>query len=251
MTSHHFFLQCLTFMNSELGFKVNPITPNCSVFNSGTSILSSNRVVHNAIPKDSEVTIIKAYFADLPFTWVVDLEDTETQKVLEENGLIFLGDYPAMVLDLNSVSQSNYGDGIEVKTIDVQNHELDAWCSIVEQAFLMPRTEICQMMHSMQEQVTPGALTLYLAYYQGKAQSAGYMLNHSDVVSLHWISTVPEYRNKGLGYAVTHKILLDAQQLGCKQAILLSSRKGRPVYERLGFKEYCLYKIYGNAQCAH
>lgn len=54
------------------------------------------------------------------------------------------------------------------------------------------------------------------------------------------------YRNKGLGYAISHKPLLDARNRGFKQTILLASSKGRPLYNRIGFKEYASYHFYGN-----
>ena len=40
------------------------------------------------------------------------------------------------------------------------------------------------------------------------------------------------------------KAMFDAQQKGSELALLLASSMGKPVYEKLGFKEYAMYSIY-------
>jgi len=51
------------------------------------------------------------------------------------------------------------------------------------------------------------------------------------------INTLPEYRKKGLGTAVSARLLDTAHARGCHTAILFASPLGRPVYQKLGFKE--------------
>ncbi len=64
-------------------------------------------------------------------------------------------------------------------------------------------------------------------------------------MGLHLVATLPAYRGKGLGYAVSQKPLIDAQQRGASHAILLASEMGKPVYQKIGFKEYALCNVYG------
>lgn len=47
------------------------------------------------------------------------------------------------------------------------------------------------------------------------------------------ISTLPDYRCKGLGYGVTHKGLFDAAQNRITKAILMSSIMGQSLYRKI------------------
>ena len=85
---------------------------------------------------------------------------------------------------------------------------------------------------------------LYIGYFQGIPAAVGMALNHGNIATLHWIGTLPEYRKKGLGTAITLKALHDLQAAGCTHALLLSSALGKPIYERMGFKQYMLYHMY-------
>lgn len=85
---------------------------------------------------------------------------------------------------------------------------------------------------------------LYIGYFQGIPAAVGMALNRGDIATLHWIGTLPEYRKKGLGTAITIKALHDLQDAGCSHALLLASALGKPLYERMGFKQYALYHMY-------
>lgn len=68
---------------------------------------------------------------------------------------------------------------------------------------------------------------------------------NQDVVAVHWLGTLPEYRRRGIGYAITHKSLLDAYKQRCREAVLFGSVLGKSVYERIGFRVYAIYNTYG------
>lgn len=50
------------------------------------------------------------------------------------------------------------------------------------------------------------------------------------------VYTVPEYRGRGLGEALTRAVLAEAQRRGVKSANLNAAVMGRPMYERMGFE---------------
>jgi len=49
--------------------------------------------------------------------------------------------------------------------------------------------------------------------------------------------TVPEYRNKGLGYNLLNNIMKYAKKLGYKKVTLNATDSGRILYEKYGFKD--------------
>ncbi len=241
-------IQRLLFMNPDIGLQVHHFTNACQAFNSKSTLQFFNRVFHTSIPSSKEIALVKDYFGITPFTWVASSNDAASQKVLESQGFINRGSFSAMSLDVDTISSETYNADIELKKIELKGPEIEAWTTIVSQSFTMQKKELLKVMQSFEHDLKPGTLTLYLGYYQEKPAATGTLLRHNDMVSLHWITTAEEFRKKGLGFALSHTLLLDAQRMGCKQAILLSSTSGKPLYERLGFKEYHVYNIYAYGQ---
>ena len=61
---------------------------------------------------------------------------------------------------------------------------------------------------------------------------------------MYCISTVPEYRGKGLGRYVTAEPLHIAFEEGYKTAILQATLKGERIYRNLGFESYGELPLY-------
>jgi len=53
------------------------------------------------------------------------------------------------------------------------------------------------------------------------------------------VGTVPEFRGKGYGSAVTLAAMDWAREMGEELAILHATEMGKPVYRRLGFEAHC------------
>jgi GNAT superfamily N-acetyltransferase len=65
------------------------------------------------------------------------------------------------------------------------------------------------------------------------------------IAGVYDVSTVPEARRRGVGMAMTLAVLHEARRLGYGIAFLLPSRMGRPLYERIGFRQRCVCPAYG------
>ena len=66
---------------------------------------------------------------------------------------------------------------------------------------------------------------------------------HDDTV-VWFVATRPEDRGKGLASRILKRLLLEAKERGRRSASLQSSAKGRPVYERLGFRTIGTLHLY-------
>lgn len=240
-------LRYLIFMNPEIGLRPAFTTQHCIVFDTQRNVPPCNRVNHTAVPTSAEIEEIKAFFGTRSFTWVVDDTDIESQHQLEAHGLLYKGSFPAMMMPLGSLQQQHNDADIIVRAIDLHNHDDVAHCaSVIATVFNYEAVEFSKVMNYFINHVTPGNMMLYLGSYQGHIAAAGMALRHQDTTTLHWITTLPEYRNKGLGTAIMHAALTDMQEAGCTQALLLASTIGKPLYEHMGFKEYALYRLYAN-----
>jgi ribosomal protein S18 acetylase RimI-like enzyme len=58
------------------------------------------------------------------------------------------------------------------------------------------------------------------------------------------LATLPEYRGKGYGAALTRRLFVEAAARGCRHAALRSGPKSVPLYERLGFRYVCQHRTY-------
>jgi ribosomal protein S18 acetylase RimI-like enzyme len=84
----------------------------------------------------------------------------------------------------------------------------------------------------------------YIGYVDGKPVGTCTMVLGGGVAGLFNITTVEEARGRGVGTAMTLAALDDALAAGYRVAVLEASGMGKPVYERLGFSEYCKITTY-------
>jgi ribosomal protein S18 acetylase RimI-like enzyme len=77
----------------------------------------------------------------------------------------------------------------------------------------------------------------YLGYCNNRPVATGMGVTIGDFVGIFNISTIPGYRQRGFGAAMTARAVLDGLQAGARWAWLQSSSAGRNVYRRLGFRD--------------
>ena len=62
------------------------------------------------------------------------------------------------------------------------------------------------------------------------------------VAAVHHVVTLPEVRRRGIGSAMTLRLLHDARALGYRVGVLTASPSGIESYRRIGFREYCWFR---------
>ncbi|MFX0010132.1 MAG: GNAT family N-acetyltransferase [Candidatus Hermodarchaeota archaeon] len=79
----------------------------------------------------------------------------------------------------------------------------------------------------------------FLAAYQGHYVGALLLFISSNTAGLHAVSSLEEYRGKGIALEMSKAALLYAYKKGYQKAVLQASPMGYHVYKKLGFKKYC------------
>ena len=137
---------------------------------------------------------------------------------------------------MNEADRAPDGSSItEVKDEDT----LKTWCYISGISFGMPEQAIPSLVEYFSTDIKlQQPLKFYLGLLDGKPVATSMYYLAEGVAGIYFVATLTEARNKGIGFAITQKPLLEAREMGYKVGILQASKMGEPVYRRLGFKEY-------------
>lgn len=76
-------------------------------------------------------------------------------------------------------------------------------------------------------------LRFFLAESEGKPVGITVTVEAGGVAGIYWVTTLPEYRSRGIARAMMHVVL---DHYGDRPATLTSATAARPLYESLGFQ---------------
>ena len=146
-----------------------------------------------------------------------------------------------MAVALSAVSRPSQPDGVEVKAVRSED-DLVVWIDTFLRSF---GKEPQGRNHPW---FTPfgylgldpdGPCRLFTAHVGEDAVSTSLAFVGGGAVGIYGVGTVPEFRGKGYGSAVTLAAMDWAREMGEELAILHATEMGQPVYRRLGFEAHC------------
>ena len=183
----------------------------------------------------------------IPMMWIITPNSTPSNilNLLENYGVqIPKGGSPAMVYDLRNLTEDHWNDALSRSKIQVIKVDSDSSLKLWRKVF--------QEGYSLSESLTEIFLNLfliskssifanYLVTINEKPVSISSILYSSGIAGIFNVATIPDYRGKGIGTAVTLAPLMDAKKKGYEIAWLESSEMGENCYKRIGFQEYCKF----------
>jgi GNAT superfamily N-acetyltransferase len=185
---------------------------------------------------------------NLHFWWWIypSGQSPKTRTMLQDAGLRFIEKVPCMAADLNdSASEKQIPNNITISPVKDKN-DLLMWADISFHGFQMPE-RVREQYGAFVSSFDLGGQApqkLFLAYWDGKPVATSLLFTHKNTVGIYYVSTLPAYRNKGLGLSVTIAAMQAAKKSGFKNVILQATLLGAKVYKRAGFKEYCQADVY-------
>jgi GNAT superfamily N-acetyltransferase len=84
-----------------------------------------------------------------------------------------------------------------------------------------------------------GAWLRNIAVADGQIVAAAGFTITDGVVALQTFSTLPEWRNRGIGAAMATAELLRSRDEGCHSSVVWANPEARTLYERMGYREVC------------
>jgi GNAT superfamily N-acetyltransferase len=88
------------------------------------------------------------------------------------------------------------------------------------------------------------AVALHVGYVDGRAVATSRLVCLETIAEITGVVTVPEYRRRGYGTALTWAAVMEGARRGCTVATLTASEMGYPVYVKMGFVPVCTYRTY-------
>jgi ribosomal protein S18 acetylase RimI-like enzyme len=176
-----------------------------------------------------------------PFSWwltpghsPVDLPD-----LLESAGLQAAESELAMALVLSDLAEPEAATGLEIRRIRVRA-DLDAYARLSAANWSPPDQQVISYFSQTAATfLAPGSEQwIYLGLVDGEPVATAELTVGGGVVGLYNISTVPSYRGRGIGSAMTAAPLLEARSAGHRTAILQAAPDGVRIYQRLGFRQF-------------
>lgn len=174
----------------------------------------------------------------LPFLWWLTPSTTSPELEAELAGAgMVRGEIPGMHAALDAPMTPALPDDVEL--VEVPTHvQPQPFIDTMIAGFGMP-TELVEEFTLLLAGFSDGQLVNVIATVDGLAAATGSAWLDGTTVGLYNIATLNERRGRGLGYALTARLMDLARERGCTDAVLHASEQGRPVYERLGFTHVC------------
>jgi len=187
---------------------------------------------------DSEINQVKLLIRnrEAPNAWTLGplTEPSSLGFKLEEYGFLNVYQQAGMVLNLQDLTKLDF-KSVESEMKIVNNLPmLQEWSKIVSLVFNL-KVDLDLLKYLLHEREA----RFYLGYYNGKPVTTLLLYLSSGVAGLHAVSTLPKFRNKGLGLIISGRALKDALTMGYKVGVLQASKIGERVYRKLGFKKQC------------
>jgi ribosomal protein S18 acetylase RimI-like enzyme len=190
---------------------------------------------------------VLAYFEKrkLPMTFFVgpgctphDLDD-----FLQRQGLVPGWSRPGMAMDLGDIEPRKLPTGLEIRPVE-NMVSLGVCADTFARGFGTDMASVEWLRTLVMGYGISDTRRWFLGYLDGKPMASSLLVLHRGLAGIYCVATLQEARGRGIGAALTREPMLIAKNLGYDFAILQSSKMGLPVYERLGFKEYCRIRAY-------
>jgi len=206
------------------------------------NILGARLKVEDA-DKEIEAAIARGRARHVPLLWFTGPSTTPADLGLSliAHGFTRDEDSPGMAADLFKLPETAPTvSGLTITAVtDLKS--MQTWCDTAVAGYGMPEIAgpafldwFSSFPLSHRE-----PLRHYIGWWNGRAAAVSSLLLAAGAAGIYNVATLPEFRGKGIGSAMTLTPLLAARAEGYRIGVLQSSSQGLSVYRKLGFKEYC------------
>lgn len=199
---------------------------------------------------DADLESVTDSFHNLPFAWWVGFGNdcAKYKQKLEKFGVknpeIELGMYAdiekiSKISDCEILNIAQVMDLISLRDfVAVYKKLLPADAKAIEKFYLSASPFIFEKQSS---------LKLFVGYVNHQPVSTGALFLHADVAGVWDVTTLPNFRNKGIATNMVRHVLFYARDVcGYRTGVLTATESGEKVYRKIGFqkiKEFFVFNI--------
>jgi len=206
------------------------------------------RSVLDAANVDAQIDYVLAEFQDrhVPMMWHVGPSSPPNlPDLLQDRGLVHVEDEPGMAIDLHTMNEGLETPGyLQISRVhtdmDLRNW-VSVWAFDSSEEVMGDLTDI----HRQFGFDGQNPWRYYVGLVDGKPVATSLLFLGEKAAAIHWVVTLPAWRRRGIGAAMTVRALNDARAAGHQLAVLTASPEGIVVYRKLGFRECCTIRRFG------
>jgi predicted N-acetyltransferase YhbS len=221
-------------------------------FRTGDPSPDRNGVLRAALPERGAAAAVErlaAHFDRLPLMWWVfappEPRLDAVDRALRAAGFELDADLPGMALDLASMAPVP-ARAETVVTRVADEASFVAWAAVIGRAFEDPEFEGGTSARAFAGLGfgDDAPFRHFLCRVDGVPVGASTLSLGAGVAGLANIAVVPEHRGRGIGAVAASAALVEGRRLGLEVGALSAGEQGRPLYERLGFREVSRHRTY-------
>ncbi len=179
-----------------------------------------------------------------PWQMLATPEAAEVARPAAERLHLTLSDpVPQMILDPLDDTPTPLPAGVTLRRAEDAESLQTLW-AIAAQSFGMPLEAFDPLLKdetTLFRFLAASDLASYLASVDGRPVATAMRFTSHRVAGIYLVCTLPEYRNRGIGAAITLRAARDGAQEGCTISGLQSSAMGFSVYQRIGYRHAFSY----------
>jgi ribosomal protein S18 acetylase RimI-like enzyme len=207
------------------------------------SFFNAAWIIEPPDPGELDESLVRLRATGLPFMVHVRDDLPEAVEAVTSRGLVNEGVLPCFALPATTppppperlvISRVGPADLVELQAATAAG-------------FGMP-VEMVELVYPAAMLAAPG-VQAFVGRVDGEVACTAMSVRDGATVGVYSIATLPAYRGRGYGTAITWHLMADAEP-GWDLAVLQASEMGRPVYERMGFRLVREFMEYADGRSA-
>lgn len=181
-------------------------------------------------PTQKNIEKIKSFYPYHAFTWLLTSE--QNSNPLIQAGFEFSDSSPEMVLNLEEYQIEAYPANIQAVKVNTPE-ELNRWAQVASKSF---STVVKELEAFFDPLIKIAGVVPFLIYDDGVPTSTSLVYCDNHIAGIYSMSTLEQFRRKGLGRIALQACLDEAKKSRITVAVLYSSSMGLPLYKKSGFQ---------------
>lgn len=198
-----------------------------------------NGIAESRLRRD-DVPRVMREFGDRPFRWWISpsAQPADLADLLREHGMRHAFDSTGMVADLDKLRDRETPRELTIERMT----DLSAWIDVFLEGFHKPTEERDDWLRAYAH--CDDSWIHFVGSVEGQPVATTSLLRAGDLAGIYHVVTLPPFRGRGIGAAMTLAAMREGRASGARTAVLQSSEMGESVYRSVGFESVCPLRLF-------